>query len=188
VAFSKENRTNTFSGIWFVALFAMAATFMGEWSFFKSLGISPLIIGIVIGMIYGNTLRNNLPKEWVGGIIFSTKQILRFAIILYGFRVTFQQIAEVGAAGLVVDVIMLTTTFLLGSYLGVKLFKLDRETSILCASGSSVCGAAAVLATEPVLKSEPYKSAIAVSTVVLFGTIAMFLYNHPLHSFQKYQQ
>jgi uncharacterized membrane protein YadS len=32
------------------------------------------------------------------------------------------------------------------------------------------------LATEPVLNARPYKSAIAVGTVVLFGTIAMFFY------------
>ena len=60
--------------------------------------------------------------------------------------------------------------------MGMKLFKLDRDTSMLTASGSAVCGAAAVLATEPVLKAEPYKSAVAVSTVVLFGTTSMFLY------------
>ena len=46
----------------------------------------------------------------------------------------------------------------------------------LLRSGASVCGAAAVLATEPVLKAEEHKAAIAVSMVVLFGTIAMFLY------------
>ena len=53
---------------------------------------------------------------------------------------------------------------------------MDRDTSILVASGAAICGAAAVLATETVLNSKPYKSAIAVATVVLFGTIAMFLY------------
>ena len=71
---------------------------------------------------------------------------------------------------------MLTTTFLLGTYLGMKVFGLDRDTSMLTASGASVCGAAAVLATEPVLKAEGHKAAVAVSMVVLFGTISMFLY------------
>lgn len=78
--------------------------------------------------------------------------------------------------GFMVSLIMLSSTFILGTYLGQKIFKLDRDTSMLTASGASVCGAAAVLATEPVLKSEEHKAAIAVSMVVLFGTIAMFLY------------
>ena len=29
---------------------------------------------------------------------------------------------------------------------------------------------------EPVVKSKPYKAAVAVSTVVIFGTLSMFLY------------
>ncbi len=176
MAFSKENIKYTLNGILFVALFTIAAIQISQVSFIKALAISPLIIGIVIGMFYANTLRSHIPKEWVPGIVFSSKQLLRFAIILYGFRITFQQIAEVGLAGLSVSTIMLTTTFILGWWAGVKIFKLDRDTAILTASGSSVCGAAAVLATEPVLKAEPYKSAVAVGTVVLFGTIAMFTY------------
>ncbi|WP_456485334.1 YeiH family protein [Hydrogenimonas sp.] len=176
MAFSKENIRYTLNGILFVALFSIAAIQISEISFIKNLAISPLIIGIVIGMFYANTLRGHLPKEWVPGIVFSAKQLLRLAIVFYGFRITFQQIMDVGAAGFTVSVVMLASTLLLGSWAGMKLFKLDRDTSILTAAGSSICGAAAVLATEPVLKAEPYKSAIAVGTVVLFGTISMFLY------------
>ena len=116
MAFSKENRGHTLSGILFVALFAMAATYLAEFKFFKDLGISPLIIGIVIGMFYANTLRNKLPKEWVPGIIFSTKTLLRAAIVFYGFRLTFQNIAEVGIAGILVSTIMVATTFIIGYY------------------------------------------------------------------------
>jgi uncharacterized integral membrane protein (TIGR00698 family) len=39
-----------------------------------------------------------------------------------------------------------------------------------------MCGAAAVLATEPVVKAESHKTSVSVATVVVFGTIAMFLY------------
>lgn len=83
---------------------------------------------------------------------------------------------QVGMSGFMVSLIMLSTTFVLGSYIGYKIFKMDKETSMLTASGASVCGAAAVLATEPVLKAEGHKTAVAVSMVVLFGTISMFLY------------
>ncbi len=174
--FSAENRKGTISGVIFVAIFAAAATMISQIEFVSALGISPLVIGIVMGIFYANTLHNNTPKEWSGGITFSAKKILRFAIVFYGFRITFQQIAEVGLEGFLVSLIMLATTFFLGTWAGQKLFKMDRDTSMLTASGASVCGAAAVLATEPVLKAEEHKTAIAVSMVVLFGTIAMFLY------------
>jgi len=174
--FNKENRKDTFSGILFVALFACAATFLSEFHIFKSLGISPLIIGIVLGMIYANTLRNKLPHQWHAGIVFSTKTILRAGIVLYGFRLTFQSIEEVGINGIIISFLIVSLTFIIGYIVGVKFLKLDKETTILTSAGSSICGAAAVLATEPVINAKPYKSAIAVSTVVLFGTIAMFLY------------
>jgi uncharacterized integral membrane protein (TIGR00698 family) len=174
--FSKEKRKGTISGIIFVAIAAMAATAIADIQTIKNLGISPLVIGIVIGIFYANTLHNKTPKAWEGGITFSAKKILRFAIVFYGFRITFQQIAEVGIEGFLVSLIMLSTTFILGTWVGQKLFKLDSDTAMLNASGASVCGAAAVLATEPVLKAQEHKAAIAVSMVVLFGTISMFVY------------
>ncbi len=174
--FSKKQRSHTLHGILFVALFATAATYISKFPIFSHLGISPLIIGIILGMLYANTLRHNLPKEWTPGIIFCTKNLLRIAIVFYGFRLTFQNIKSVGISGIVVSTFIVFSTFFLGYLLGTKIFNLDKDTSILTSIGSSICGAAAVLAAEPVVKAEPYKSAIAVSTVVLFGTIAMFLY------------
>jgi len=173
---SPQKRKGTLSGILFVAIFAIIATFISELSALKALGLSPLVIGIVMGIFYANTLNKQTPQAWQSGIVFSGKKILRFAIVFYGFRITFQQIAEVGMDGFLVSLIMLTSTLILGSWLGYKIFGMDKDTSILTASGASVCGAAAVLATEPVLKAQEHKTAIAVSMVVLFGTISMFLY------------
>lgn len=176
MAFSPEKRKGTISGILFVAIFAAAATYIAGLGPVKALGLSPLVIGIVMGIFYANTLHNQTPEAWHGGIAFSGKKILRFAIVFYGFRITFQEILEVGMDGFLVSLIMLSSTLILGAWLGTKIFGMDRDTSILTASGASVCGAAAVLATEPVLKAEEYKTAVAVSMVVLFGTISMFLY------------
>jgi len=174
--FSAQNRNDTFKGIIFVAIFAFAAMAISDISFIKALQLSPLIIGIVLGIIYANTLRHHIPSEWGAGITFSGKTLLRLAIVFYGFRITLTELMDVGLEGLLVSILMVATTFLIGSYIGVKFFKMDKDLAFLTAAGSSVCGAAAVLATEPVVKGEDYKSAIAVSTVVLYGTIAMFLY------------
>ncbi len=176
MAFSPENRSGTMSGILFVAIFSAAATYIAGLAPIHALGLSPLVIGIVMGIFYANTLHNHIPDAWDTGITFSGKKILRFAIVIYGFRITFQQIMDVGLEGFLVSLIMLSTTFVFGSWLGNKVFGMEKDTSMLTASGASVCGAAAVLATEPVLKAEGHKTAIAVSMVVLFGTISMFLY------------
>ena len=174
--FSMQHLKEISSGVLFVAIFATAATYISTLGLIKHLGFSPLVIGIVLGIFYANTLHNHAPKVWQSGITFSAKKILRFAIVLYGFRITFQEIMSVGTEGFLVSLTMLTTTMLIGTFAGMKLFKMDRDTSVLTAAGASVCGAAAVLATEPVLKAQEYKTAVAVSMVVLFGTISMFLY------------
>lgn len=173
--FSKENRANTIHGILLIALFSFAAFYITEIPFVKSLSFSPLIVGIILGMLYANSLRNKLPETWVPGIKFCTKQILRAGIVLYGFRLTLTQVAAVGLPAVVIDTIIVAGTIFLGVWLG-KLLKMDKDTSLMTATGSAICGAAAVLGAEPVVKCEGHKTAIAVSTVVIFGTISMFLY------------
>lgn len=173
--FSKENRANTIHGILLIALFSFAAFYIAEIPFVKSLSFSPLIVGIILGMLYANSLRNKLPETWVPGIKFCTKQILRAGIVLYGFRLTLTQVAAVGLPAVVIDTIIVAGTIFLGVWLG-KLLKMDKDTSLMTATGSAICGAAAVLGAEPVVKCEGHKTAIAVSTVVIFGTISMFLY------------
>jgi uncharacterized integral membrane protein (TIGR00698 family) len=47
---------------------------------------------------------------------------------------------------------------------------------MLIGAGSSICGAAAVMAAEPVVCGRAEQVTVAVSTVVVFGTLAIFLY------------
>lgn len=173
--FEKGNRGNTLHGILLIALFSFAAFYIAEIPFVKRLSFSPLIVGIILGMLYANSLRNRLPETWVPGIKFCTKQILRAGIVLYGFRLTLTEVAAVGLPAVVIDTIIVTGTIFLGIWLG-HILKMDRDTSLMTATGSAICGAAAVLGAEPVVRCEGHKTAIAVSTVVIFGTISMFLY------------
>ncbi|MDE6343198.1 MAG: YeiH family protein [Muribaculaceae bacterium] len=168
-------RGHMLHGVLLIALFSCAAFYIGSARILTALSISPLIIGIVLGMIYANMLRMHLPETWVPGIQFCSKRLLRIGIILYGFRLTFQDIAAVGIAGVTVDAIIVTVTIIGGYYLG-RLLKMDRETALLTSVGSGICGAAAVLGAEATIRSKPYKTTVAVATVVIFGTIAMFLY------------
>lgn len=171
-----DHHLQLLNGVIFVGLFAGAAVQLSQWHHISLLGISPLIVGIVMGMLYGNTLRLHLPVYWLPGILFSSKTILRAAIVLYGFRLTYQDLFLVGMDGLLIAGTMLTTTFVGGSWLGIKGFGLPRNLALLTAAGSSVCGAAAVLATEPVVGAKSHESSVAVGTVVVFGTLAMFVY------------
>ena len=103
------------------------------------------------------------------------KRILRFGIILYGFKLTFQDVTSVGLPAIIIDAIVVTVTILLGLFVG-RLLKMDRSIALLTACGSAICGAAAVMGVDGAIRPKPYKTAVAVATVVIFGTLSMFLY------------
>lgn len=163
-------------GLALTAALTGAALWAGSFPAIAGAGFSALTLAILFGMVVGNTV---YPKIWQpcdGGVIFAKQHLLRLGIILYGFRLTFAQIADVGVSGILIDVLTLSSTFFIACFLGQKVFGLDKHTSWLIGAGSSVCGAAAVLASEPVVKAEASKVTVAVATVVIFGTIAIFLY------------
>ena len=162
-------------GILFIAILSALAYLVASIQTIKSLALSPLIIGIILGMVFANTVGGKMPKDWMPGLKFCTKQILRTGIVLYGFRLTLNDVIAIGLPAIVVDCIIIAGTLFLGIWLG-KLLKMDADTAIMTATGSAICGAAAVLGAEPVVKCESHKTAVAVSTVVIFGIISMFLY------------
>lgn len=163
-------------GIALSALIAAVALGAGNIPAVAAAGFSALTLAILLGMVIGNTLYPAIGQRCESGVLFAKQHLLRLGIILYGFRLTFSQIADVGFSGIAIDVLTLSSTFLLATFLGGRVFGLDKQTSWLIGAGSSICGAAAVLATEPVVKAESGKVTVAVATVVIFGTLAIFLY------------
>jgi uncharacterized integral membrane protein (TIGR00698 family) len=176
VAAQPPSTRGQLNGILFVALFAAAVTHIASIPAIKGLGVSPLIVGIVAGALYGNALRHGMPASWAAGVNFSARKLLRIAVAFFGLRVSLQEIAQVGLSGFTVSVLVVVSTLAIGAWAGMKLMKLDRDTALLTAAGSAICGAAAVLAFESTLQSKPHQSAMAVGSVVLFGTLSMFLY------------
>jgi uncharacterized integral membrane protein (TIGR00698 family) len=149
---------------------------LSDTAFFQSRGIGVLTLAILIGMLVGNAAPHQTATYCKVGTDFSRQWLLRLGIVLYGFRLTLSDIATVGTAGLLMDVIVLSSTFGLAWLLGTRVFKLERGTVLLIGAGSSICGAAAVMATDPVVRARSDQVAIAVATVLLFGTLATFVY------------
>ena len=154
---------------------------LDKWTNGGIIGLSSLTLAILIGMVLGNTVYSRIAGPLNEGVSFSKGQILRLAIMFYGFKLTLTQVASVGMPAVLSDALVLTSTFLLTYWIGTKLLKVDKQTTLLIGSGASICGAAAVIAAEPVIKAEAHKVTIAVATVVVFGTIAMLLYPFLYH-------
>ena len=156
-----------------IALVAIALASIPQVSAF---GLSALPLAILLGMSYGHfSLRVEDEKDHQFSH-FCKQKMLRLGIILFGFGLSFQQIVAVGWQAVGIDLVVITVIFSVGTFVGIKVFKLHRDVAILTAAGSAICGAAAILATESVLKPKQQHITIAIATVVLFGTLAMFSY------------
>lgn len=155
---------------------ALSALYLAQLPWFSQHGLSALTVAIVLGLLLGNTVYPRWAPITTPGVALSKQQLLRTGIVLYGLRLTFQDIAQVGWVGVALDALVLASTFGLACVLGLRLFGMDKRTTLLIGAGSSICGAAAVLATAPVVKGRAQDVAVAIATVVVFGTVGTFLY------------
>lgn len=134
--------------------------------------LSPLILAILLGMLVHNLV--GTPAIAKPGVKFCLRRILRAGIVLLGLQLTIQQVIQVGAPGVLVIVATLIATFVFTTWLG-KLLGVDAGLTQLIASGSSICGASAVIATNTVTQARDEDVAYAVACVTIFGSISMLL-------------
>lgn len=174
------NSKRTWPGILLVSGIGALAYALAQQDLMRQFGLGSLTLAILIGALLGNAFPRLSQSACREGLTLVQKRFLRTGVALYGFNLSVQQIIHVGATGVLVDLLMVVSTLLAGWFIGTRLLRMDRDLVLLASAGSAICGAAAVLATGPMLNNEDKtlaeKSTIAVATVVLFGTLAMFLY------------
>src|SRR5215472_1337335 len=175
------------AGIGLALLVAMGCWMAGGLAWNRRLQLSPLTLAIVAGMALGNAIPS-AAVEWLHpGLRFCQQKLLRAGIVLYGIRLTLNDVASLGSRVLLMDIMVISSVLIIGYWIGTRLLGLDRDTALLVSAGSGICGAAAVLATDRVIESESHKVSVAVATVVVFGTAAMFLYPvlYPVSGFSE---
>lgn len=134
--------------------------------------VSPLILAIVIGMALHNVF--GTPAAVKPGVKFALRRILRFAIVLLGLQLTFEQVRSVGLTGFAIVAATLFATFFVTRWMG-RLMGVDRQLSELIAAGTAICGASAVIATNTVTRGSDEDVAYAVACVTIFGSLSMLL-------------
>ena len=163
-------------GLLLSAALAAVAIHLGSIGWLQAHGMSALTVAIVLGILLGNTVYPRIAPASGAGVAFSKQTLLRAGVILYGVRLTLHDIGQVGTTGVLIDALLLSSTFAIAFLLGTRVFGLDRSTALLIGAGNAICGAAAVMATEPLVRAKAEQVTVAISTVVVFGTVAIFLY------------
>lgn len=134
---------------------------------------SPIILAIVIGMAVRNLA--GAPAWAQPGLAFSGKRLMRLAIVLLGLQLTFGQVVDIGATGVLLIAVTLVATFLFTTWAGGKL-GVEPKLTQLIAAGTSICGASAIAAANAVTRADDEDVAYAIACVTAFGTIAMLAY------------
>lgn len=162
-------------GLALVLAIAAAAIGGGTVPALAQRGLSALTLAILAGIVLGNSVYPRLAATAEPGVAFAKHWFLRAGIVLYGLRLSLHDIAQLGVGGILVDAAVIVSTFGLACWVGQRWLGMEREQAALIGAGSAICGAAAVLATAPVLRARSETATVAVATVVVFGTLSMLL-------------
>lgn len=135
--------------------------------------IGASVIALFIGMLVNGFKKPT--KVTAPGIKFTSKKILKFAIILLGASLNIKTVLTVGRFSLTVMVFTLATCFGLGALIG-KILGLNWKTSSLINAGTGICGGSAIAAIAPVIEADDMDIAYGLSATFLFDTIMVIVF------------
>lgn len=135
--------------------------------------IGASVLALFIGMLI-NYFRKPGDAMMVG-LKFTSKRILKFAIILLGASLSMGTVLEVGKFSLAVMVVTLLTCFGGGYFIGRSL-GLNWKLSNLISAGTGICGGSAIAAIAPVIDAEDSDIAYAMSATFLFDIAMIVLF------------
>lgn len=137
----------------------------------------PLIGATVTAILIGILIRNfiGIPVIFNPGLQYSLKSVLKLAIILLGTSLNLWQIITIGSQSiypiLAVVILGIILTIYIGRWMG-----LTGNIPALIGVGTAICGATAIAAISPIMKSKEEETAFAITTIFVFNVIAVILY------------
>lgn len=135
--------------------------------------IGASVIALFLGMLLHSLLK---PSELLKpGLKFTSKKILKFAIILLGASLNIGIVLNVGKLSLCVMVFTLLTCFGGGYFIG-RALKINWKLSNLISAGTGICGGSAIAAIAPVIDADDSDIAYAMSATFLFDMAMIVLF------------
>ena len=135
--------------------------------------IGSAVIAMFIGMSINHFLKDR--KVLSAGLKFTSKKILKFAIILLGLSLNITTILTVGKMSLTVMIFTLLTCFGGGHFIG-RALGLNWKLSNLISAGTGICGGSAIAAIAPTIDADDSDVAYAMSATFLFDMAMIVLF------------
>lgn len=152
-------------GLSVVAVLAGAATLAGS-----ALPISGLVVAVLLGAGWANAI--GVAAKHAGGVSFAATVLLRWGIVALGLRLSLGDVLTLGGPGIALVAATVIATFFGTRWIGRRL-GIDRDLTLLVATGYSICGASAIAAVQPNTDAREEHVAASIGLVTLFGTLAL---------------
>ena len=148
---------------------AVIATMLNQYVHLIGASVFALLLGMFINFFMKDT------KKYKDGITFTSKKLLKVAIVLLGTSLSVSQIIHVGKYSLVVMVFTLAAAFGFGYFIG-KIFNMNWKLSSLISAGTGICGGTAVATLSQVIDADDSDVAYAISATFIFDVIMVILF------------
>ena len=135
--------------------------------------IGASVIALFIGMVINRFFKPNAVTS--PGIRFTSKKVLKLAIILLGASLNIMTVLKVGRFSLTVMLFTLATCFGVGYFIG-KALGLNWKMSNLISAGTGICGGSAIAAIAPVIDATDVDVAYGMSATFLFDMAMIVLF------------
>lgn len=127
-----------------------------------------LLLGIGLTVVAGNVFDSDRINK-------ITSWLLKASVVGLGFGMNFNAAVKTGRNAFILTIGSITATLVLGYYLGKKL-DINSKISALISSGTAICGGSAIAAMYPVIDAKRQQVSIALGTVFILNSVALFLF------------
>jgi uncharacterized integral membrane protein (TIGR00698 family) len=151
---------------------ALVLAITAYWLHGLSAMIEPMLVAIVAGVIIRNTI--GLSPRFLVGVKWCVLTLMPLGIVLMGARLNFYDVVRTSGQALIISVICVAVAIALTLWMCRKV-GISQKLGILLAIGTAICGGTAIAVAAPVIEADDNDTAFAITTVTLFGLVAVFV-------------
>ena len=170
ISFLKTKNKAIYTGILSILTICFLAGYVPGMSAFSSWVTPPLalFLGLAFALLCGQAYPKFNKKV--------SKKLLQYSVVGLGFGMNLQASLASGKEGMLFTIVSVVGTMLIGTFIGWKILKVNRDTSYLISSGTAICGGSAIAAVGPVIKAKDSDMSVALATIFVLNAIALFIF------------
>lgn len=142
--------------------------------------LEPMLVSMVIGIVIRNSI--GLSPRFLVGVKWCVLTLMPLGIVLMGARLNFFDVVRTSTKALVISFICVALAISMTLWL-CRRVGVGQKLGILIAIGTAICGGTAIAVVAPVIEADDNDTAFAITTVTLFGLVAMFVLPMLGHAF-----